>query len=83
MSKAVIAPRLSRKSALHLKADTEVCPRRVAAFAFVEIQQRQAHAGSLQSGSAATRHNSAAAGIAAEVVIAHLEAKLAEARQRK
>ncbi|WP_238347634.1 YlcI/YnfO family protein [Comamonas piscis] len=48
-----------------------------------EIQQRQAQAGWLQRGSAATRHNSAAAGIPAEVVIARLEAKLDAARQRK
>ncbi|MEJ5127494.1 YlcI/YnfO family protein [Comamonas sp. MYb21] len=41
-----------------------------------EIQLRQAQAGLLQRGSAATRHNSAAtAGIPAEVVIARLEAK--------
>lgn len=48
-----------------------------------EIQQRQAQAGLLQRGLAATRHNSAAAGIPAQVVIARLEAKLAAARQRK
>jgi len=48
-----------------------------------EIQQRQARAGWLPQGLAATRHNSAAAGIPAEVVIARLEAKLAAARQRK
>ncbi|WP_166656466.1 YlcI/YnfO family protein [Comamonas sp. JUb58] len=48
-----------------------------------EIQQWQAQAGWLQQGLAATRHNSAAAGISAEVVIARLEAKLAAARQRK
>jgi hypothetical protein len=48
-----------------------------------EIQQRQAQAGLLQQGLAATRHYSAAAGIPAEVVIARLEAKLAAARRRK
>ena len=48
-----------------------------------EIQQRQARAGLLQRGLAATRHTSAAAGIPAEVVIARLEAKLAAARRRK
>ncbi|MCD2164135.1 YlcI/YnfO family protein [Comamonas koreensis] len=48
-----------------------------------EIQQRQARAGLLQRGLAATRHHSAAAGIPAEKVIARLEAKLAAARQRK
>ena len=49
-----------------------------------EIQLRQAQAGLLQRGLAATRHYSAAAaGIPAEVVIARLEAKLAAARQRK
>ena len=48
-----------------------------------EIQQRQAQAGLVQRGSAATRHYSAAAGISAEVVIARLEAKLATARRRK
>ncbi|PWB21232.1 YlcI/YnfO family protein [Comamonas sp. JNW] len=48
-----------------------------------EIQQRQAQAGLLQRGLAATRHNSAAPGIPAQVVIARLEAKLAAARQRK
>lgn len=37
-----------------------------------EIQQRQARAGLLNQGSAATRHYSAAAGIPAEVVIARL-----------
>lgn len=38
LSKAVIAPRLSRKSALHLKAVTEVCLCRVAALAVVEME---------------------------------------------
>ncbi|MFA9283243.1 YlcI/YnfO family protein [Comamonas sp. SY3] len=48
-----------------------------------EIQQRQAQAGWLQRGAAATRHHRAAAGIPAETVIARLEAKLVAARQRK
>ncbi|WP_021026402.1 YlcI/YnfO family protein [Comamonas sp. B-9] len=48
-----------------------------------EIQQRQAQAGWLQRGLAATRHYSAAAGIPAEVVIARLEVKLDAAKQRK
>ncbi|MEJ5149554.1 YlcI/YnfO family protein [Comamonas sp. MYb396] len=48
-----------------------------------EIQLRQAQAGLLQRGLAATRHNSTAAGIPAKVVIARLEAKLAAARQRR
>ncbi len=48
-----------------------------------EIQQRQARAGLLKRGLAATRHYSAAAGIPAEVMIDRLEAKLAAARRRK